>query len=387
MSEALGIEAPNPASVTTLADLVRELRVLHIHCGRPSMRELASRADKCEPRSLPHSTAQDALSGKRGLPRLTVLMALLRALDVSDVEPWRDAWRRAELHRQGLLDRPNTSASRAVASAPTRAAGSTRIAVVNVQRGAALVQELPLEDVVEQLADMPASDAARRLDVIPVERTVEVLTDMDDKVGGEILAAMRPTAAAAALTAMAPSAAAELILRIRYDQRTQIFTCLPAEAAPAIFAEMPDWITVLGQSGVGPEKVVQFLARVPFDDAVEFLTKRSADAPQWLTVASPAFAGRVVAAVKPEQAAAWLDSISGPAFVEMVDHLHPSVFHPALPHLARVAIRVLQALGEERLVRLLARAPSEVAHDWLRHLGGRLTQESLVQIRQAAFRR
>ncbi|MEU7761678.1 magnesium transporter MgtE N-terminal domain-containing protein [Micromonospora aurantiaca (nom. illeg.)] len=126
-------------------------------------------------------------------------------------------------------------------------------------------EKLPVEDVVGQLADMPASDAARRLDAVPAARAVEVLTEMDDEVAGDIPGAMQRTAAAAALTTMPPAVAAELLLRTQYDERVGILSQLSAEAAPVIFAEMPDRITVLAQSGVAPDKVVQFLANMPID--------------------------------------------------------------------------------------------------------------------------
>ncbi|WP_405431109.1 magnesium transporter MgtE N-terminal domain-containing protein [Micromonospora sp. NBC_00617] len=112
--------------------------------------------------------------------------------------------------------------------------------------------------MVGQLADMPASEAARRLDAVPAARAVEVLTEMDDEVVGDILGAMQRTAAAAALTTMPLAVAAELLLRTQYDQRAGILSQLSAEAAPVILAEMPDWITVLAQSRVAPDKVVQF---------------------------------------------------------------------------------------------------------------------------------
>ncbi|MEU8258556.1 hypothetical protein AB0C06_30300 [Micromonospora inaquosa] len=386
MSEAPGIEAPNPASVMTVADLARELRVLRIYCGRPSVRDIAERADQHAFKSLPRSTAHDVLSGKRGLPRMSALMALLRALGEENTGPWQDAWRRAELHKQGLLDRLVTSVTQPTGP-KSAAAGSTRIRVVNVQRGAALVEALPVEDVVGQLVDMPASDAARRLDAVTAVRAVEVLTEMDDKVAGDILGEMQRTTAAAALTTMPPPAAAELLLRIKHDHRTGIFSQLPAEAAPVIFAEMSDWITVLSQSGVAPNKAVQFLANMPIEDAVAFFSREAAAAPRWLAVAPPTLAGRVVTAVKPEQAAAWLNNIPGTAFAAIVDDRHPATIRPILPHLRQAAVRVHQALGEQRLTRLLEGVSPEEAQGWLLQLRGRLSSEAFTQIRRAVHKR
>lgn len=94
--------SPDPEAVATAAALAHELRVLRVHCGSPSVRELARRADIDRPGSLPHSTAQDALTGSRGLPKLEVVLSLVKALGVADPAPWRAAWTRAKLDHQGL---------------------------------------------------------------------------------------------------------------------------------------------------------------------------------------------------------------------------------------------------------------------------------------------
>ncbi|MFI5838026.1 magnesium transporter MgtE N-terminal domain-containing protein [Micromonospora sp. NPDC051300] len=386
MSEAPGVGAPNPASVTTVAELARELRVLRVHCGNPSVRELQSRAKVKKLQPLPHSTAHDALSGKRGLPRLPVLLTVLRALglDEADIQPWREAWSRVELDRQGLLDRPDTAVSRAAVPA-ARAPAGTRIRAVTVQRGAELVKDLALADVVEQLADMPAQDASRRLDLTPAARVVEVLTNMDDRVAGGILGAMLPATAAVVLAAMDPATAAELIVRNGHDQRSRIFSRLSPEAAATIFAAMPAWITVLSQSGVSPETVVRFLAHMPFDMVMAFVNEQAGLAPRWLAVAPAELAGRVVLAVDPERAAGWLDAIPGPKFAEIVDYLPAPALRPVLPHLKGAAIRVLKALGEERLVRLLTASPRD-AQGWLGHLPRRLSSDGFRQVQAAIHR-
>ncbi|GLZ76899.1 hypothetical protein Afil01_17060 [Actinorhabdospora filicis] len=79
----------DPARVATSADLARELRLLKVWAGDPSLRTLARRI------GVPASTLSDALGETRPLPRLPVLRAIVEALTDAPVDLWEAAWRRA----------------------------------------------------------------------------------------------------------------------------------------------------------------------------------------------------------------------------------------------------------------------------------------------------
>jgi hypothetical protein len=227
------MQEPNPASVSTVTELAYELRLLKIHAGDPSVREL-SRTARSMGAVLPHSTAQDALSGKRGLPRLPTVLALVRALGVTETDPWRDAWRRAGQDWRGLHGR---SGRRPAVGVPPRAGpGTTRLAAVNAARAADLIETLPIAQVLEQLAAMPATDAAPRLELVRPARAAEVLAVLDEGRARATLAIMRPDLAADALSAMPPSSAARLLDEMP-DHRHALIQHLGAERAAPILAE------------------------------------------------------------------------------------------------------------------------------------------------------
>ncbi|MEV4704858.1 magnesium transporter MgtE N-terminal domain-containing protein [Actinoplanes sp. NPDC049316] len=228
------MQVPSPEAVTTVADLAYELRLLKLHAGDPSVRDLSRRAARAGA-VLPHSTAQDALGGKRGLPRLETVLALVRALDVGDAGPWRDAWVRAGQHHRGLTRRGPAATASVAPATPVRQ--GTRIAVVNAARGAALVETLPLGEVVTQLAEMSDEAAARRLEIALPARTAEALAEMDDRRAADILAAMRTDLAAAAVAVMRPSAAARLFAGMDASTRSEITRLLTTDQVAAIRAE------------------------------------------------------------------------------------------------------------------------------------------------------
>ncbi|BCJ51117.1 hypothetical protein Asp14428_25920 [Actinoplanes sp. NBRC 14428] len=238
-----GLQQPRPQSVATVAELAYELRLLKIHVGDPSVRDLSRTAARAGT-VLPHSTAQDALSGKRGLPRLATVLALVSALGVADTGPWRDAWRRAGQHHRGLDGRPERPAGlvadrrHPAGEPPAPRAVPARIAVVNAARGAALVESLPLEVVVEQLAEMSEPDAARRLELVVPGRAAEVLSEMDDGRAARILDLLRLDLAAGVVAEMRPSAAARLLEGLPGRNRSAVLARLAPRIAAGVRAEL-----------------------------------------------------------------------------------------------------------------------------------------------------
>ncbi|MGA5300776.1 magnesium transporter MgtE N-terminal domain-containing protein [Nucisporomicrobium flavum] len=228
------MQVPSPEAVTTVADLAYELRLLKLQAGDPSVRDLSRRVTRTGG-VLPHSTAQDALSGKRGLPRLETVLALVGALDVVDAGPWRDAWVRAGQHHRGLTGRGTGAPASAVPVAPVPQ--GTRIAAVNSARGAALVETLPLGEVVTQLVEMSDEAAARRLEIALPARTAEALAEMDDHRAAGILGAMRTDLAAVAVAVMRPSAAARLFAGMGAGASSTITRLLTTDQVAAIRAE------------------------------------------------------------------------------------------------------------------------------------------------------
>ena len=90
---------PDPDSISSVAELGRQLRLLRISVGSPPLRELEARsAASGEP--LPRSTAANAESG-RHLPRLEVIRAFVQACSGSDADlrRWQAAWQRLYIQR------------------------------------------------------------------------------------------------------------------------------------------------------------------------------------------------------------------------------------------------------------------------------------------------
>lgn len=90
---------PDPDSVSSVAELGRQLRLLRIASGAPTLRELEKRATSAG-EHLPRSTAGNAESGKH-LPRLEVIQVFVRACNGSaaDVIRWQVAWQRLYAQR------------------------------------------------------------------------------------------------------------------------------------------------------------------------------------------------------------------------------------------------------------------------------------------------
>ncbi len=388
MDEAGELPAPDPESVTTVADLAYELRVLRVCSGKPSVRELSRRAATVEPGSLPHSTAQDALQGNRGLPRLSVVLALVRALGVTDTRPWEAAWTRAQLERDGLHERPHAAEVRRPA-AGRRIASGTRIKAVNIGQGAALIQSLSLGDVVDQLADMQEADAAYRLNEVQADRAAAVLAEMDEVTAGRIVGSMRQSAAAAALDAMAPTSAAAVLQRIRFDRQSGVVSYLSTERFPSILACLPDTAGFVGQLNLSDDIMARFLAAMPFDEVARLLIANTTirnKAPGWLSHLPSEQAAKVLTAVEAKQAAVWLDACTPEAFSAVVEKMTTAQLLPILAELQQAAGRMLKKLGEERLVQLLTHAPPPEISDWLGLLRGHLSSSSYSQLRESMRR-
>src|SRR5690348_10565861 len=99
---------PDPDSIFSIAELGRQLRLLRIVSGAPTLRELAKRATSTG-EHLPRSTAGNAESGKH-LPGLEVIQAFVRACNASaaDVSRWQAAWQRLYAQRYVPLTRATT---------------------------------------------------------------------------------------------------------------------------------------------------------------------------------------------------------------------------------------------------------------------------------------
>ncbi|MEV0646457.1 tetratricopeptide repeat protein [Phytomonospora sp. NPDC050363] len=92
-------DRPDPVRAGSSADLARELRLLKMWAGDPSLRTLAKRT------GIPASTLSDALNGSRPLPRLPVLRGLVDDLDPASRMAWEAAWRRARAADLGARER------------------------------------------------------------------------------------------------------------------------------------------------------------------------------------------------------------------------------------------------------------------------------------------
>jgi hypothetical protein len=91
----------DPDSVSSIAELGRQLRLLRISAGVATLRELEARATASGD-ALPRSTAGNAESGKH-LPGLEVIRAFVQACNGSaaDVRRWQSAWQRLYMQRHG----------------------------------------------------------------------------------------------------------------------------------------------------------------------------------------------------------------------------------------------------------------------------------------------
>ena len=249
------------------------------------------------------------------------------------------------------------------------------IRAVNNEQGAALIETLPTDAVLVQLADMPEEESAERLDIVSAERVAEVLAAMAENVAAKIVGSMRETAAAAALDAMEPARAAAILTRVRRDRRSVVVTSLTPERAAAIFAAIPDVVSFFGELKVSAQVIARFLTVMPFDDVLRILTLNTTTRqkiPEWLSEISPQLAARLLTAVDPHVAAAWLSPCTPAAFNAIVDELTEEPvtgkFLAILHELRPAANGVLERLGEERLVCLLEQTSPQEIGDWLHPL-------------------
>lgn len=142
-------------SITTVADLGRELRNLRISAGNPSLRELEKRAKK-QGLYLPHSTAGNAQSGKI-LPGLNVVQAFVQACGVTsetEMLRWKSAWQRANASRDSVLGSPHSP--QGVRPLPSDAGTEEPVAPFTA----------PLQHAAEQLKAMDRGRAAGMLAVM-----------------------------------------------------------------------------------------------------------------------------------------------------------------------------------------------------------------------------
>ena len=380
MGEAGESPAADPGSVSTLADLARELRILKVCSGNPSVRELAKRADKIKPRSLPHSTAQDAFQGNRGLPKLPAFLALLEVLGVDDPAPWKDAWTRAILDRQGL-GHPAPS-PRTPEPGPNPASSVNRIRAVNIQDGAGLIASLPIGEVVTQLADMPEHEAAERLDVIESPRVAAVLSALAESIAAAFVGVMKQSRAAADLEAMTPASAAEILTRVKYDRRGGIVSYLNPRAGATILAELPNPVGFLLELSLSAKTMSGLLQAVPLPVARSAVQQPTAKVPEWLPELPAPVAAELLTGVEARKVAAWLDACDDETFVALIGELTDGLtttekILPILKELRTAAKRVWNRLGEERLVQLLEQAPPNEINEW----GRALQQQRLLSAR------
>ncbi|MFI0941359.1 XRE family transcriptional regulator [Streptomyces sp. NPDC021020] len=105
--------APDPQLVSTMADMSRALRDLHVWAGSPSARAMEERAGQHN--VLPHTTANRILQGRTVPVDEPQFTGFLRACDVEaeEHELWLDAWHRAE--KTYLRLRQRRALSRALA--------------------------------------------------------------------------------------------------------------------------------------------------------------------------------------------------------------------------------------------------------------------------------
>ncbi|MGJ6963594.1 magnesium transporter MgtE N-terminal domain-containing protein [Streptosporangium sp. G11] len=253
----LGVR-PDPDSVTTVADLGRELQRLRASTGGPTLRTLETRA-KEQGDILPHSTAGNAKSG-RILPRLEVVQAFVRACYFpnpvlpSELKRWGAAWERAWLSRQRGRILPeevrqtSTGAGTALALPPTDVGLSTSLLVA-----------IPIQQAVDQLTAMDPYFAAKRL------------SEMPQKTAMTRLLAMPTTAAVVVLVAMDPNQAAEFLTEMGLGYAVEFIGKMAEDAAADRLALMPlYWVSQLLET-MHPEKSTQLLEAMPREKTAQLL--------------------------------------------------------------------------------------------------------------------
>ncbi|RBQ16524.1 hypothetical protein DP939_29850 [Spongiactinospora rosea] len=188
-----GVEA-DPGSVTTKADLARELRKLRIASGKPSLRELGRRARADHGLELPRSTAGNAESGKV-LPRWEVILAFVLACGIgpAGLRHWQAAWQRAS------------------------ASGDTRLE--SMSGGPESAHDEYIRRTAGHMEIMPPAAAAELLAATAPALAAELLTVMNTKPAAELLTAIDPSRGAELLTAIDPSRAVELLRAINPPSR------------------------------------------------------------------------------------------------------------------------------------------------------------------------
>ncbi|GAA2015291.1 hypothetical protein GCM10009839_08130 [Catenulispora yoronensis] len=97
--------APDPARAADLGELIRELGRLRIWAGSPSYRTLAKSVGLClrPPRAVSFRTVADVFVASRRRLDLDLLVAVVRALGLSETEVarWRDACVRVHADAKG----------------------------------------------------------------------------------------------------------------------------------------------------------------------------------------------------------------------------------------------------------------------------------------------
>jgi integrase/recombinase XerD len=194
----------------TEAYVFRWLRRLAAAAGLPT-------ADRLSPHSLRHALV--TASREEGIPLQDVQDAMGHAdprttqrYDRAGFNPARDP---AQILGELRAQRRAPAGGAAPRPAPhTTAAAAARIPRVNAAAAARIIETAPLDDVVDVLADMPAEQAADRLDLVGSPRAGAVLAAMDETRAARLLSAMTGPAAAAALQHMPADAVARVTPRI-----------------------------------------------------------------------------------------------------------------------------------------------------------------------------
>lgn len=263
---------PNPDSVTTIAELGRELRLLKVWMGNPSLRDLAKRA-RDSGANLPPSSAGDVQSGTR-LPRMAAVLTFVRACGVgeADIGSWTSAWRRAALHHKGYLPSDNAHYSPSAPESERSAAGNggpesgasnssgnnllnvrvepggvahfgetgltaQQLAAMPVQPAADHLEALPPEEAATLLATMELAAAVRRLAAMERSEAASVLSFMDERLAAQRLEQLLPAQAAELLGLMKPKAAAPRLTEIDPGKAGMILTVMTRAIAAALLNE------------------------------------------------------------------------------------------------------------------------------------------------------
>lgn len=379
-------EAPDPATISTVEDLARSLRILQIHAGKPSVRDIERRTERAGER-FPSSTIHDALRGNRGLPRREVVLAIVEALGCTEPAPWQSAWNRVALHRAGL---PSVVTPSAVPLASSTRAGLdvNRITTVNEADAARLIEAGDVDEVAHVLAGLASDRAAARLNKTTPERVARVLATMDERAAANITAQMTPSVVAASFEAMPPTDAARVLARISFERKATILHVLKSTTAAAILQQVEEWPRFLGNvHNLQCSDIVRFLAAMPPGNIKEFFEHPDNSSKGAVIIAqvSAEDAALIIRQIPHDQAVKWLGMLQPKDFATAVADLQDDEIVAILQHSPPNVVRdrpstFVQEFGEAKLVRLLAQLPAPALGEWLARLRGSLPNSSFSEL-------